>query len=87
MVYRSRNEIMSQILGAAANSGTGITQTRVMYKVYLSHTQLKEYLTHLIDNDLLYYDSIMRKFKTTEKGLKFLQAYNQIDGILKKEEE
>jgi predicted transcriptional regulator len=86
MVYRSRDEIVSQILGSASSS-TGITKTRIMYKVYLSHNQLKEYLTHLIDNDLLYYDSIIRKFKTTEKGLKFLQAYNQIDGILNKEEE
>jgi predicted transcriptional regulator len=81
MVYRSRDEIVSQILGSASSS-TGITKTRIMYKVYLSHTQLKEYLTHLIDNDLLYYDTIMRKFKTTEKGLKFLQAYNQIDLLL-----
>jgi predicted transcriptional regulator len=85
MAYRSRNEIMNQILGAANSSG-GITLTRIMYKAYLSNTQLKEYLKHLIDNDLLYYDSIMRKFKTTERGLEFLQTYNQIDGILKKEE-
>ncbi len=39
----------------------------------------------LIEDDLLSYDSTMRTFKITEKGLTFLQAYNQIDQVLRKE--
>ncbi len=37
----------------------------------------------LIEDDLLSYDSTMSTFKTTEKGLTFLQSYNKIDQILK----
>lgn len=81
MTYRDRNEIISQILESARAGG--ITKTRIMYKAYLSYDQLEEYLVLLIENDLLRYDSPMHKFKTTEKGLAFLQAYNQIDRILK----
>jgi predicted transcriptional regulator len=40
----------------------------------------------LIEDDLLSYDSIIRTFKTTEKGLTFLQSYNKIDQILKEQE-
>ncbi|HEX6281578.1 MAG TPA: winged helix-turn-helix domain-containing protein, partial [Nitrososphaera sp.] len=43
MGYRSRTEIISQILDTA--NGGGITKTKLMYKVFLSHDQLKEYLT------------------------------------------
>jgi predicted transcriptional regulator len=56
-----------------------------MSKLFLSHEQTKEYLMLLIEDDLLSYDSTMRTFKITEKGLTFLQAYNQIDQVLKKE--
>jgi predicted transcriptional regulator len=37
----------------------------------------------LIENNLLHYDSLMHTFKTTEKGLALLQAYNEIDLLLK----
>ena len=84
MIYRSRTEIISQIL-EAANGGEGITKTKLMYEAFLSHDQLQEYLMLLIEDDLLSYDSTMSTFKTTEKGLTFLQAYNKIDQILKEQ--
>ena len=37
----------------------------------------------LTKNDLLRYDSNTHTFKTTEKGLKFLEAYNQMDNMIK----
>jgi predicted transcriptional regulator len=85
MMYRGRTEIISQILEAANDGGcgAGITKTKLMYKAFLSYDQLQEYLMLLIESDLLSYDSTIRKFKITEKGLTFLQAYNQIDRILK----
>ena len=43
---------------------------------------MREYLSVLIENDLLGYDVFTQKFKTTEKGLKFLDTYNQIDLLL-----
>jgi predicted transcriptional regulator len=47
---------------------------------------LKEFITVLIESDLLSYDSTIHKFKTTEKGITFLQAYKQIDHILKEQQ-
>lgn len=84
MGNRSRTEIISQIL-ESANVG-GATMTKLKYKAFLSQDQLEEYLMVLIESDLLRYDNEMRTFKTTEKGLTFLQAYNQIDQMLKEQQ-
>jgi predicted transcriptional regulator len=85
MRYRSRTEIISHIL-EAANGRVNITKTRLMYKVFLSQSQLKDYVKVLTENDLLRYDSVTRTFKTSEKGLRFLDLYNQIDRLMKEEE-
>jgi predicted transcriptional regulator len=84
MGYRSRTEIISQILDTA---NSGITKTKLMYKVFLSHDQLKEYLAVLTQSDLLRYDFVRRRFMTTKKGLRFLNLYNQIDQLMKEEEQ
>ena len=52
MKYRSRTEIVSMILEAANG---GATKTKIMYKAFLSYAQLKEYLSVLIENNLLEY--------------------------------
>ena len=90
---RSRSEIASQILeiskngsGYSSNGGGGATKTRMMYNAFLSHDQLKEFIAVLIESDLLCYDSTMHKFNTTEKGITFLQAYTQIDHMLKEQQ-
>jgi predicted transcriptional regulator len=76
MKYRSRTDIISQILDTA--NGGGATKTKIMYKACLSHNQLKEYLAVLTQRDLLISDRQTHTFKTTEKGLQFLKTYNQI---------
>jgi predicted transcriptional regulator len=81
MRYRSRTDIISQILEAA--NGGDATKTKMMYKAFLSYSQMKEYLTILTDNDLLRYDQETHTFKTTEKGLRFLEIYNQIGDVIK----
>jgi predicted transcriptional regulator len=75
MRYRSRTDIISQILDTAKG---GATNTKILYKACLSHNQLKEYPTVLAEKDLLSYDGQTHRFKTTEKGLKFLKIYTQI---------
>ncbi len=85
MGYRSRTEIISQILDAA-NGAVNVTKTRLMYKVFLSQSQLKEYLKVLIENELLSYDFVTRKFKTTQKGLKYLHLHNKIDELMMEKE-
>jgi predicted transcriptional regulator len=79
MKYRSRTEIVAMIL-EAANGGT--TKTKIMYNAYLSYSQLKEYLSVLIENNLLEYHGGTKIFRTTEKGLKFLKMHNEIGELL-----
>ncbi len=82
---RSRIDIISQIL-ETANGGI-TTKIKIMYKTNLSYAQLKGYLMTLNDKDLLRYDLDTHTFKTTEKGLRFLEIYNKLDGILREEEQ
>jgi predicted transcriptional regulator len=60
----------------------GYTKTKTMYRAFLSYGQLKEYLSVLIDNNLLEYEDGDNKFKTTEKGLNYLKMHNQIEELL-----
>jgi predicted transcriptional regulator len=78
---RTRTEIMTQILRIA--NGVGSTKTKLMYKAFLSYARMQHYLMVLTQNDLLSYDLASRTFKTTKKGLRFIEVYNQIDGIIK----
>ena len=79
MKYRSRTEIVAMIL-EAANGGS--TKTKIMYKAFLSYNQLREYLSMLIENNLIEYLEGSPVYKTTEKGLMFLQKNNEIEGLL-----
>jgi predicted transcriptional regulator len=79
MKYRSRTDIASQIL-EAANGGT--TKTKIMYGAYLSYAQLKEYLAVLLEGGLIEYQPSEHKYKTTEKGLKFVNSYSQIGQMI-----
>jgi predicted transcriptional regulator len=79
MKYRSRTEIVSSILDAANG---GATKTKIMYKAFLSYSQLKEYLSVLIENNLLEYLEGTKTFKATEKGLNFLKMHNEIEELL-----
>ncbi|MDQ6723461.1 MAG: winged helix-turn-helix domain-containing protein [Thermoproteota archaeon] len=79
MKYRSRTEIVAMIL-EAANGGS--TKTKIMYKAFLSYNQLREYLSILIENNLIEYLEGSPIYKTTEKGLTFLKMNNEIEGLL-----
>jgi predicted transcriptional regulator len=79
MKYRSRTDIVGLILEAANG---GATKTKIMYKAFLSYAQLKEYLTVLLQNEVLEYQDETQLFRTTEKGLRLLQMYNQFDEMM-----
>jgi predicted transcriptional regulator len=80
MIHRDRIDIISRILEAANG---GVNKSRIMYKALLSSAQLKEILTTLTEKDLIRYDENSRMLRTTEKGLRFLHTYNQINGMIK----
>ena len=79
MKYRSRTEIVSNILEAANG---GVTKTKIMYKAYLSYNQLREYLSILIENNLIEYLDGTQTYKTTEKGLNLLKMHNEMAELL-----
>jgi predicted transcriptional regulator len=85
MKYRSRIDIMAQILSAA--NGGGITRSKLAYKAFLNHGQLRESLTALVENELLSVDEVTQTFKTTEKGLRVLKLYNEINNIIREEDQ
>ena len=80
MGYRSRTEIVGNVLDAA--NGGGATKTKIMYMAFLSYAQLKEYLSLLTENNLIEYLDGTQTFKTTEKGLNYLKTYNEIGELL-----
>ena len=79
MGNRSRTEIVGNILDA---SNGGASKTKIMYTAFLSYNQLKEYLSVLIENNLIEYLDGTKTFKTTEKGLSFLKTHNEIGELL-----
>ena len=79
MKYRSRTEIVSNILEAANG---GVTKTKIMYKAFLSYNQLREYLSVMIENNLLEYLEGTQTYKTTEKGLNLLKMHNEMAELL-----
>jgi predicted transcriptional regulator len=79
MKYRDRNEIIAQILESA--NGNRVRLTKIMYEVYLSHGQTKEYVRLLIEKGLMEYLDGERKLKTTDKGMNFLRINNEVQGL------
>ena len=79
MKYRSRTEIVGNILDAANGRAN---KTKIMYKAFLSYNQLKEYLSVLIENNLIEYRDGTQTFKTTEKGLNYLKMHNEMGELL-----
>jgi predicted transcriptional regulator len=76
---RSRTELAATILKAANG---GATKTKIMYTAFLSYNQLKEYLSFLIENNLIEYLEGTKTFKTTEKGLNLLKIHNEMSEML-----
>jgi predicted transcriptional regulator len=80
MKYRSRTEIVCNILDAT--NGGGATKTKIMYKAFLSYAQLKEYLSVLTENNLIEYRDGTQTFKTTEKGFNYLKMQMEMGELL-----
>ena len=71
MQNRSKEEIISLILEAAKS---GATRTEIMYKAFLTHNPLDEYLDFLLENQMLEHHKGERIYKTTNEGLVFLKS-------------
>jgi predicted transcriptional regulator len=80
MKNRSRSEIYRSIL-ETANADEGTNRTKLMYKSYLSFSQLKEYLRTLQENGLIDYEVERRCYRITERGIRVLQLQNKMEEI------
>jgi predicted transcriptional regulator len=83
---RSRLSIIADILDVAER---GAIKTQIMYGASLSFSQLSDYLSFLLDANLLMgIENPSRSFyKTTKKGLRYIQCYMEIRELLKNEKE
>ena len=79
---RDRLYIIAEILEIAKE---GTLKTQIMYKANLSFSQLNEYLNFLVSLNLLECKQTGGKtvYKTTEKGIKYLDNYKEILQLLK----
>ena len=68
---RSSDEIIASILQAAYG---GAAKTTIMYKAFITYDQLNEFLSLLVEKGLIEYREGERSFKTTDKGISFLQS-------------
>jgi predicted transcriptional regulator len=78
--HRSKEEIAALVLEAIVNTHRP-TQTMIMYKAYLTHVQLKEFLASLMEKGLIEYHKLERIYTITEKGIHFLEVYNQLNQL------
>jgi len=80
---RDRLFITAEILDVARN---GALKTQIMYKARLSFAQLKEHLSVLLESNLLKAVKASEKtfYKTTNKGLRYLQKFTQFRELLSK---
>ena len=79
MKYRSRTDIIAMILQAVIN---GATKTRIMYGAYLSYAQVKEYLSFLMEKELIRYEEGSAIYKLTQKGVQLLRVYEDISDMI-----
>ena len=66
---RSRNEVIYQVLEAARE---GSSRTNIMYRSFVSFDKLQGLLDHLIGNELLEQEKGEATYRTTQKGLDYL---------------
>ena len=80
---RDRLYIIAEILAIAKD---GSLKTQIMYRANLSFAQLNEYLNFLIKRELLKVNSDNKRtfYKTTSKGVKYLENYEEISNLLRK---
>jgi len=81
---RDRHDIIVEILKTAIN---GKVKTHIMYRARLSYAQLNLYLPQLVENGFLENLKIKRRrefkrvFKTTEKGIKFIENFENMRSL------
>ncbi len=90
MTYKNRTDVTNHTLNTVCDynsdddddDGECSTKTKMMiYRLYLSSSQLRQYLIWLTADELLIYDSIIRTYPITRKGMRFPELCQKLDDI------
>lgn len=76
VMRRTHFGILAEILQTAKD---GAKQTRIMYDCNLNYRQTRRFVSYLLETGLL---TIGNSYHTTEKGLRFLGAYQALKLLL-----
>jgi predicted transcriptional regulator len=71
---RERDEIIRDILQAAMDTREGLPISHIMFKVNLTHGQVRAYLSELLEKGLIDTGISRNFYHTTPKGIDHLNA-------------
>jgi predicted transcriptional regulator len=77
---RHRTEIIGLILQAVEEEP--LTPSKIMYQAMLNFTQVNDYTSLMIQQELLNYSKLDRKYIITDKGRQFLALFNETSKLL-----
>jgi predicted transcriptional regulator len=77
---RSRTEIIGLILQAVDEEP--LTRSKIMYQTMLGFKQVTDYTSLLIQQELLSYSKLDRKYIITDKGRQFLALFTETNKLL-----
>jgi predicted transcriptional regulator len=81
---RSRQELFATILKSAASNSEGTRITRIMYDSFLSYTMISRDLNKLVKAGLLVNDPDISRYKITDKGLRFLELFENMNDLIRR---
>lgn len=81
---RGRFEIIGEILSLTADGDDGVVKTSIVYDANLNFNIANKYLSMLLEEGLVrMVDGPTMKYKITERGLRFLDMYEDLKGMAK----
>jgi predicted transcriptional regulator len=78
--YRDKIDVIAVILDIA--NGSEVSQAKILNKANISHNLFKEYLSFLRQYGLIDHIRHQKTFKTTTKGLDFLNMFNKMKDLI-----
>jgi len=84
--YETRIELIGQMLEVAKDftnedhrdNRNAVSKLKAMYKRFTHYNGFVEHLSFLLENDLLAYRKYERRYRITERGLRFLRLYVEL---------
>ncbi len=80
MKARSRTKIIGLIL--QGSEGEPVTRSKILYQTMLNFTQVTDYTSLMIQQELLSYSKLDRKYIITDKGRQFLVLFTETSKLL-----